>query len=128
MVADQTIVSSTTECKRGWCQGSFFVRVENCIVLQRNHYWRSCTQVKAKQRQKDLSGPGFRFRIQSDPVFLPESRSEVGFQISLDPDPRHKKDCRKCSKSYLLEENLNIMNKATVFIKNRLTIFKTEMS
>ena len=53
-------------------------------------------------------------RIRSDSVFLPGS----GFQISLLPDPvsapgsrSKKKECRKGSKIFLLDENLKIMTK-----------------
>ena len=53
-----------------------------------------------------------------DPVFkFSGSELESGFQMSLDPDSvsasgsLSKKECRKGSKSYSLEENLKIMTK-----------------
>ena len=66
--------------------------------------------------QNDNPSAGFRIRIRcfcldTDPVFkffcFP---IRIRFQISLDSDPRQK-ECRKGSKSYLLEENLTIMTK-----------------
>ena len=43
------------------------------------------------------------------------------------PDPGAKKECRKGSKSYLLEGNIKIMTKDRQKLK-KATIFKTEVS
>ena len=63
----------------------------------------------------DSVGSGVFAWIRIQIRFSNFSVSGSGFQTSLDPDPvsapgpEAKKECRKCSKSYLLEENFKIM-------------------
>ena len=76
-----------------------------------------------------LSRRGRRiFQIMS--IISCPSHRQPEFRIRFQPpDPGAKNECRKGSKSYLLEENLNIltndrpnMKKATILIKNHYKI------
>ena len=65
-----------------------------------------------------------RFWIRTDLALLPALDPDPVFQISLDPDPGTKKECRKGSKNDLLEENLKIMTNYCQKWKRRKFLIK----